>query len=146
MNREFKFRVWNKKTNKWVHGPGFEVNLFGEMILLGGFMMGISLEDLNHCILLQYVGLKDKNNKEIYEGDIVRTYEGHVSSIFKDYCQYTAGEVAWVREGFSVCQRDIGATPLCVYVTCDCCPCGLEVIGNIMEHPELINDEKNSSL
>ncbi len=70
-NREIKFRVWNKRTNNWVHGPGHEINLFGETILLGGFMRGIGLEELNDCVALQYTGMKDKNGKEIYEGDFV---------------------------------------------------------------------------
>ena len=71
MNREIKFRVRNTKTNEWVHGPGYEVNLFGETILLGGFMDGVGLKELDDCVPLQFTGLKDKNGKEVYEGDIV---------------------------------------------------------------------------
>lgn len=70
MNRPIKFRVWNDKQKKWEHGPGQECNLFGEMILLGGFMR-VSLEELNDCIPLEFTGLKDKDGTEIYEGDIL---------------------------------------------------------------------------
>lgn len=70
-NREIKFRVWSNKNKQWIHGPGKEVNLFGEMILLGGFMNSIKLEELDDCIALEFTGLKDKTGREIYEGDLV---------------------------------------------------------------------------
>jgi uncharacterized phage protein (TIGR01671 family) len=78
-NRPIKFRVWNKKTNEWVHGPHKEpcldgVNLFGETILLGAFMP-VRLEELNDCIAVQYTGLKDIHGAELFEGDICK-YEG----------------------------------------------------------------------
>ena len=72
MTRPIKFRVYNTKQNKWVHGPDNEVNLFGETILLGGFMQNVPTAELNDCVALQYTGLNDKNGKEIYEGDILK--------------------------------------------------------------------------
>ena len=60
MNDNLKFRVYNTLTKTWVHGPGEEVYIFGEMILLGGFMKGIRVAELEHCVVLQYTGLKDR--------------------------------------------------------------------------------------
>lgn len=71
MNRPIKFRVWHNAKKKWIHGPGDEVNLFGETILLGQFMP-VPIEELNDCVAEQFTGILDKNGKEIYEGDIIR--------------------------------------------------------------------------
>ena len=68
-SRDIKFRVWNSKTKTWVHGPGKEVNLFGELILFGEFM---NKSDVNECEALQFTGLLDSDGKEIYEGDIIK--------------------------------------------------------------------------
>lgn len=56
-NREIKFRVWDKINKK-----------FFSQDVLNKLPLDIFLASEN---IQQYTGLKDKNNKEIYEGDIV---------------------------------------------------------------------------
>lgn len=70
--RPLKFRVWHQGKHEWVHGPGDEVNLFGETIFLGEFLRGVRVEELNDCVAEQFTGLIDSKEREIYEGDIVR--------------------------------------------------------------------------
>jgi len=63
--REIKFRAWDDNEKQMVFWDDLrDTKLFDD-----GF-------DNNQCTLMQYTGLKDKNGKEIYEGDVVEiTFE-----------------------------------------------------------------------
>lgn len=65
--REIKFRAWDKESKK------MRTEEFGFFI---GSSNGLSyngeLECYHKFVLMQYTGLKDKNEKKIYEGDIVK--------------------------------------------------------------------------
>lgn len=68
MNREIKFRVWDKKSKKLHYDiTGFE---FGVKEMTGVFIDG-DFYNKENIELMQYTGLKDKNGVEIYEGDIL---------------------------------------------------------------------------
>ena len=69
MKREIKFRVW---LNNQMCYPGNEI---AEIYFDGNPW------DNSSGILMQYTGLKDKNGKEVYEGDIVLTsgYQNPIS-------------------------------------------------------------------
>lgn len=113
--REIKFRAYIKKSRKMV-----DVNV----LRLQGWMIGNDGDSYNEneYILMQYTGLKDKNGKEIYEGDIVRWDDG------------TSDNIKWMDE-FGCWGTE---------VTNFLCNCNFEqfaVIGNIYENPELLEDK-----
>ena len=122
-----RFRIFNSKSKKWVYRPYCEVNLIGETILLGGFMDGVSIEDLDECKVLQYVGLKDKNGQEIYEGDILALYFGEkkIESKLKWEVTYLEDRASFGLVSGNTFQTFEDA------LFDDNVPCELEVIGNI---------------
>ncbi len=144
--REIRFRLWDKDNNCF-YKPTFEAwRGKVECVLLspGGDL--IMNRNGNHThqslfpdrfVIQQFTGLKDRNGKEIYEGDVVRFHhhEGWYmeSEIVRDW-----GVAVWDvgAHGFRIKTKDTGATAMKMHRMH--LP---EVIGNIYETPELLGDE-----
>ena len=73
--------------------------------------------------LMQSTGLKDKNGKEIYEGDIVKEDSGYIGKVFWDTYMWNV--------------KDYRAS-LWDYPTDIFSDGTLEVIGNVYENPEMM--------
>lgn len=122
-----KCRIYDEKYRTWVNEP---LTIYpGEPIVKQGH------------VIQWFTGVVDKNKREIYEGDIVKTVDGGISSLSINYVTYTRGVITWLREAFCVCQSYVGGNELSNYVRCYCCPADLEIIGNIFDNPELLEDD-----
>lgn len=124
MKREIKFRAWNegKMVDLLAITPlALDANMNTQLALKG--MSGLFLPFGGSIELMQFTGLKDKNGKEIYEGDIV-------SHSMNDYTIPLS--VVSFKDGMFVFSDDEDTTEL--IESLDYC----EVIGNIYENPELI--------
>lgn len=133
--RELKFRAWSKKHNKYLKITGIQYDddkIEGVFVVYGsvaGIPNTIFLE-AEDVILEQYTGLKDKNGKEIYEGDIIHRGALSKANVFRNSVICFDEESV----GFIATSTRNGVRTLFNGHTCD----EVEVIGNIHENPELL--------
>lgn len=78
----------------------------------------------------QYTGLKDKNGKRIFEGDIVRVQD---NLIFSPFCDGLVGKVVYIETAFFIEPKDPTKSE---YLFNECAV--YEVLGNIHDNPELM--------
>ncbi len=119
--REIKFRAWDKINKEMfnVESINFQERRVYKDV--------VSYRNFNDIELMQYTGLKDKNNKEIYEGDILS--DGNDEKPYKVIFENGSFRAEFDGD-FDEYSFDL------MDVNLQCC----EVVGNIYENSELIKE------
>ena len=122
---EFKFGAWNEQEKKMYKEVGQTCfPSIEDVFRYGGY------------ILLRYTSLKDKNGKDIYEGDLVK-YKRYADNLIclVEFTEYSDGECYGDEKHLGWCVMDGNKnrkntlpdiSSLC------------EIVGNIYENPNLI--------
>jgi uncharacterized phage protein (TIGR01671 family) len=131
--REIKFRAFNKNSKKFIYSDWkYGIVSFWDNVV----------HDTDFEPPQQWPGLLDKNGKECYEGDILKTI--HFTDRDDTYWLYH--KIVWNKEWFlwqavslnnkNESLKENGNPMLKVYAQND-----FEIIGNIYENPELLTPE-----
>ena len=114
MKREIKFRIKNNDNNWIIFTP---------------FHNGLNVNDFKTETLSQYIEHKDINEKEIYEGDVVKYYQPYAK-------RWDTHIVKWDADfaGFGLFENNNKYCKESDWVKIK----DIEVIGNIYENPELL--------
>jgi hypothetical protein len=132
-----KYRVWDKENHKMIYPDGMygeDMEIGTEIISLkvAGEMNGCSDEFQEQYELMEFTGLYDSDDKEVYEGDIL---------LFTDYNKYGSiywdqGDLGNPEAKFSV--REIGANIMDRKWLC----WRYKIVGNVFETESVTTHEE----
>lgn len=117
MNREIKFRAWRKDKK--------EMSYFH---LTQGDGYGVGGEVFPEYEIMQFTGLRDKNGKEIYENDLIKS-PSHNPPVM---------QIEFIEGGFCATSPKFEGFPIDINHFYPSVGTDIEIIGNIYEHNELL--------
>ncbi|PHI05727.1 YopX family protein [Fusobacterium polymorphum] len=123
--REIKFRAWDKLNKEMFNVESINFSF------LKVYRDIVSYRKFNDIELMQYTGLKDKNNKEIYEGDIVKLRNNHGMGVVKYYDEWGAFVIEYTKP------KPLVVLGMNYYIE------DIKILGNIYENSELLGDKND---
>jgi uncharacterized phage protein (TIGR01671 family) len=131
MSRVNKYRAWNKEKKIMCYKHEDEEQHWFDGVCCSDVEMvnGRLNSGLSAYEYMQYIGVDDKNGKEIYEDDIVLSDDGKV------------GQVQWFEEHLAFMIWCVTDNKVCFAYENDFSK--IEVIGNVYENADLLKEAGN---
>lgn len=153
--REIEFRGKSLVTNNWVYG-NYIIDKWGDSNneIIYGILQDRTAPDylknwipvrINPNTVGQYTGLKDKNDKKVFEGDVIRmhyffnNYDPISLGVFEDEAEIIGVVKCELLDGFYV--ETVDDHSICYLQWVEEPTEELEVLGNIYDNPELLEVE-----
>lgn len=139
--KEFKLRIFDKSDNKFlsINVDNYRLIYQGDCLLLSPatermkYWPFVNILNNDNFVIQFFTGLKDKNNRDIYDGDIVIALSS--DNQYKSIVQWNKYDGRW---GFVSIK--CGNMRFSYNLTYGCS--SWEICGNIFENPELLGENK----
>jgi uncharacterized phage protein (TIGR01671 family) len=129
--RGIKFRAWDKEENRMIYDTERDSMSYWDWVTWTSVEIVNSQLRSNSYEWLQFTWLKDKNGKEIYEGDVVENKRNSVKDLIEDNTTvWNRWEVRFDNSAFRVHAFTLNQIAR-----------DLEIIWNIHENKELLTNE-----
>jgi len=130
--RVFKFRAWDKKKNRMIYdviiGKDFFATCWDKDYVYGDITAISQNNWEKRYVIMQFTGLRDKNGREIFEGDIVNINEEVVAVVrWDEFNACFFPDIRWKKEKGVIYDIRIHRADE-----------EWEVVGNIFENPDLL--------